>query len=74
MRNVLCRSSAPLPVQEKISPSNLTRVLRLTLLAPDIIDAILDGQLGPDTMLATLMNPFPIDWAEQRLDDRFSRS
>ena len=69
-----CPTLGDLATQEKISPSYLTRVLRLTLLAPDIIDAILDGQLGPDTTLATLMDPFPIDWDEQRLDDRFSRS
>ena len=50
------------------------QLARVTLLAPDIIDAILDGQLGPDTTLATLMDPFPIDWDEQRLDERFSRS
>ena len=63
-----------LAAHEKISPSDLTRVLRLTLLAPDIIDAILDGQLSPDAMLANLMDPFPIDWNEQRSDSRFSRS
>ncbi len=54
-----CPTLGDLAASEKISPSYLTRVLRLTLLAPDIIDAILDGQLGPDTTLATLMDPFP---------------
>ncbi len=61
-----CGTLGDLAAQEKISPSYLTRVLRLTLLAPDIIDAILGGQLGPDTTLATLMDPFPIDWDLQR--------
>lgn len=61
-----CGTLGDLAAQEKISPSYLTRVLRLTLLAPDIIDAILDGQLGSDTTLATLMDPFPIDWDLQR--------
>lgn len=55
-----------LAAHEKISPSYLTRVLRLTLLAPDIIDAILDGQFGPEATLANLMEPFPVDWEEQR--------
>ncbi|WP_214647870.1 hypothetical protein [Novosphingobium aerophilum] len=63
-----------LAASEKISPSYLTRILRLTLLAPEFIDAILDGQLGPETTLATLMEPFPIDWAEQGLDNRLFRS
>lgn len=55
-----------LAAHEKISPSYLTRILRLTLLAPDIIDAILDGQLGPEATLANLMEPFPVDWNAQR--------
>ena len=55
-----------LATHEKISPSYLTRVLRLTLLAPDIIEAILDGELGPDATLANLMEPFPVDWDAQR--------
>jgi hypothetical protein len=63
-----------LAAHEKISPSYLTRVLRLTLLAPDTIDAILDGQLSPDATLANLMDPFPFDWDEKRSDGRFSRS
>jgi hypothetical protein len=35
---------AELAERERIAPSNMTRVLRLTLLAPDIVEAILDGQ------------------------------
>jgi hypothetical protein len=44
----------------------LTRVLRLTLLAPDIVDAILDGRQGPEVTLSNLLDPFPLDWDEQR--------
>ena len=40
----------------------LTRVLRLTLLAPDIVEAILDGKQGPDMTLARLMEPYPSLW------------
>jgi hypothetical protein len=39
---------AELAAHEKINPSYLTRVLRLTLLAPDIVEAILDGALPRD--------------------------
>jgi hypothetical protein len=35
---------AELAERERIAPSYMTRVLRLTLLAPDIVEAILDGQ------------------------------
>lgn len=51
---------------EKIAPSYLTRVLRLTLLAPDIIEAILDRQQGPELTLAEALQPFPLVWADQR--------
>ncbi|MCU9840542.1 hypothetical protein OEZ49_22605 [Ruegeria sp. WL0004] len=37
-----------------------------TLLAPDIVEAILDGTQGPEVTLAKLLEPFPSDWWEQR--------
>jgi len=49
-----------------LSDIQQTRVLRLTLLAPDIIEAILDGKQGPELMLAKVLEPFPLDWAKQR--------
>ena len=53
-----------LAAYEKIAPTYMTRVLRLTLLAPEIIDAIVQGkcELG----LAELPEPFPIYWTQQR--------
>jgi hypothetical protein len=45
----------------------MTRVLRLTLLAPDIVEAILDGKQGPEVTLARVLEPFPAAWAEQRV-------
>lgn len=56
---------AELAEREGIAPSYMTRVLRLTLLAPDILEAILDGKQGPDVMLARLLEPFPNEWAMQ---------
>jgi hypothetical protein len=44
----------------------MTRVLRLTLLARDIVEAILDGKHGPEITLARLLEPFPVEWSEQR--------
>ena len=57
---------AELGEHEKIATSYLTRVLRLTLLAPDVVDAILDGRQGPEITLANLLDAFPLDWEEQR--------
>ena len=59
-------SIAALAEREGIAPSHMTRVLRLTLLAPDIVEAILDGRQGPEATLATLLEPFPIEWDRQK--------
>jgi hypothetical protein len=55
-----------------IAPSYMTRVLRLTLLAPDIVEAILDGRQGPEVTLARVLGAFPVEWAAQR--HHFGRS
>jgi hypothetical protein len=57
---------AELAEREGIASSYLTRVLRLTLLAPDLVEAILDGKQGPEVTLANAMEPFPTTWSEQR--------
>jgi hypothetical protein len=50
---------------ENINASYVSRVLRLTLLAPAIVEAILDGRQGPEMTLAALMKPFPVAWEDQ---------
>ena len=57
---------AELAERDGIAPSYLTRVLRLTLLAPDIVEAILDGRQGAEVTLARLMDGFPEEWERQR--------
>ena len=57
---------AELAEREGIAPSYMTRVLRLTLLSPDIIEAVLDGMQGPQLTLARLLEPFPVSWIEQK--------
>jgi hypothetical protein len=49
---------------EQVGPSYIGRILRLTLLAPDILEHVLDGRLTPE--LAHLMQPFPVEWERQR--------
>ena len=58
-------SIAELAAAERINPSYLARVLRLTLLGPDLVQAILDGRAGEMT-LARVMRPFPAMWVDQR--------
>ncbi len=50
---------------EKINVSYVSRILRLTLLAPEIVEAILDGRQPAEMTLAVLMEPFPVEWREQ---------
>jgi hypothetical protein len=57
---------AELAEREGIAPSYMTRVMRLTLLAPDIVEAILNGTQGPEVTLARVLEPFPVAWIEQR--------
>lgn len=56
---------AELAALEGIAPSYMTRVLRLTLLAPEIVEAIVDGRQAPEVTLARVLEPFPADWANQ---------
>ena len=50
---------------EKINSSYVSRLLRMTLLAPNIVEAILDGRQPTKVTLAVLMRPFPVAWKEQ---------
>jgi hypothetical protein len=57
---------AKIAAAEKINESYVGRVLRLTLLAPDLVEAILEGRQPVEVTLAGLMKPFAVGWAEQR--------
>ena len=50
----------------KINESYVGRLLRLTLLAPDIVEAILNGRQPAGLQLDGLMRPFSVGWREQR--------
>jgi hypothetical protein len=39
--------------------------LRLALLAPDIVEAILEGRADQPLMLEQLARPLPMEWCEQ---------
>jgi len=59
-------SIAELAERESIPSTYIARVLRLTLLAPELIEAILDGHHPATLTLPTLMKPFPVAWEDQR--------
>jgi hypothetical protein len=50
---------------ETINESYLDRILRLTLLSPTIVDAILEGRQPATLELDDLLKQFPIAWDEQ---------
>jgi hypothetical protein len=55
-----------LAAAEKINSSYVSRLLRLTLLAPDIVEAILDGRQPDGMTLPGMREPFPVEWGRQR--------
>ena len=55
-----------LATAERINPSYVSRILRLTLLSPVMATSIVLGTQPLHLTLATLMMPFPIGWSEQR--------
>jgi hypothetical protein len=59
---------AEIAVAEKINESYVGRVLRLTLLAPDIVEAILGGRQPAKLQLEDLLRRFPVAWQEQRAE------
>jgi hypothetical protein len=58
---------------ESISKSYVSRILRLALLAPDIVEAILAGGMDQALMLKTLERPLPASWEEQGVLGRRAR-
>lgn len=57
---------AEIAAAEKINESYIGRVLRLTLLAPDIVEAVLGGRQPTELQLEDLLRRFPIEWQFQR--------
>ena len=50
-----------------IARSYVSQVLRLTLLAPGIVESILDGRQPADLQLDDLLRGFPLEWEGQHL-------
>ena len=50
---------------ENINPSYVSQVLRMTLLAPEIVEAILTGTQPAGLTRAKVMKPFPVEWMFQ---------
>ena len=55
-----------LAAAEKLDRSFVSHVLQLTLLSPDLVEAILDGKQPATLQLQPLMRGFPVEWERQR--------
>lgn len=59
-------SVSELATAEKLDRGYLGRILMLTLLAPDIVEAIMDGRQPVGLDVHVLREGFPVEWGEQR--------
>ena len=60
------RSAAEVAEAESVTRSFVNRLLRLTLLAPDIVEAILEGRQPKAMQLEELTDAIPSGWENQR--------
>lgn len=60
------RSLNDIAETEKLNSSYVSRIFRLTLLAPDIVEAILAGRQPRTLQLEMLREEVPVEWAQQR--------
>ena len=61
-----CRSAGEIAEAEGVTRSFVNRTTRLTLLAPDIVEAILEGRQPKAMQLDELMKQMPSEWTQQR--------
>jgi hypothetical protein len=59
-------SVTEIAAHEKLSFTYISRVVRLSLLAPDLVDAIMAGRQPPAMVLGNLLEDVPVDWQMQR--------
>ena len=60
-------SISEMAAAEKLDRGYLGRLLQLTLLAPDIVEAIVEGRQKEGVTLQGLLEPLPVEWAQQRI-------
>ena len=58
--------AADLAKAEKVNASYLSRILRLTLLSPDVVEAIVTGRQPGTLQVDDLLKPLPFPWQQQK--------
>jgi hypothetical protein len=62
----ICATVSEIGDAENISKSYVSRILQLALLAPDVVERVLEGSSGVDLRLEALRASIPLAWDEQR--------
>ena len=65
-------SMRELATRERVAPSYIGTLIKLAFLAPDIIEAIVRGEVPVELSLYRLKKGFPLNWAAQRITLGFS--
>jgi hypothetical protein len=68
IENGQAKSITDLAEQENVTVAYVCRLLPLTCLAPDIVEAILDGRQPKGVRLAEMLGSGPLAWEEQRVN------
>jgi hypothetical protein len=68
IENGQAKSITDLAEQEGVTDAYVCRLLPLTCLAPDIVEAILDGRQPRGLRLAEVLGNGPLAWEEQRVN------
>ena len=61
-----CASFEDMAEAERINPSYVSRVMRLSHLSPTIVEAILESHQPAHLTMKDLLGTFPVDWGEQK--------
>ena len=64
----ICGTIEELARRERVNRGYMCRVLRLMLLAPDLVELILEGRQGPQVNLTQLLDSVEVGWEAQRLE------
>jgi len=74
IENGQAKSITDLAEQEGVTDAYVCRLMPLSCLAPDIVEALLDGRQPKGLRLAELLGNGPVTWEEQRSAWGFSRN
>ena len=63
-----CQTLEEIADAKNINPSYVSRLLRMTLLAPEIVEGVLAGRQPAGLTMAKAMQPFSTNWVSQNLE------